>query len=372
MATDRRRLLLAGAALPLLGLPGPGTAAPAPRGSRAQRLLACRSDQRGRHHATLLDSRGARLLDIPLPGRGHGFAVSHNDRRAVIFARRPGDFMLAIDLAAQRAVAQIGAASGRHFYGHGAFSADDRLLYATENAYEAGQGRIGVYDVAHGFHRVGELDSHGIGPHEIALDPDGRSLLVAIGGIRTHPDLPRAKLNLNSMRSALVRIDAASGDLLAEHRTPQRWQRLGIRHLDVAPTGQVALALQYEGPTEDRPPLVGLLDRDAVRWLQAPPGVQDAMRNYTGAVRFLADGSGFAVSAPRGGLVTLWAADGSYRCRLNQADACGLAAAGDRLWYSDGLGGLSVEPAGADDRRIAFQDTRWDNHMVALGDGAAD
>ena len=45
-----------------------------------------------------------------------------------------------------------------------------------------------------GTSRIGELASFGVGPHEVVLMPDGATLVVANGGIRTHPDRDRAKL----------------------------------------------------------------------------------------------------------------------------------------------------------------------------------
>ena len=74
------------------------------------------------------------------------------------------------------------------------FSADGSLLYATENAFDSGEGRIGLYAADDGFRRRGEFASHGIGPHQLCLAPDGQTLLVANGGIRTHPDYRRRGL----------------------------------------------------------------------------------------------------------------------------------------------------------------------------------
>ena len=38
---------------------------------------------------------------------------------------------------------------------------------------------------------------------------DGRTIAVANGGIATHPDFDRVKLNLATMEPSLVRLDAA-------------------------------------------------------------------------------------------------------------------------------------------------------------------
>src|SRR5438552_1061500 len=78
---------------------------------------------------------------------------------------------------------------------HGAFSADGSLLYATENDNLTGSGLIGIYDATAGYRRLGEMSSRGIGPHDLALMPDGMTLAVANGGLRTLPESGREVLN---------------------------------------------------------------------------------------------------------------------------------------------------------------------------------
>jgi hypothetical protein len=359
----RRRDFLRAATVLAFAPPVPLHARPAPTARR----LACRTRAADGDLATLLDANGRVLLDVPLPARGHGFALDPAQRRAVVFARRPGDFFVVIDLRHHRVLHRVAARTDRHFYGHGVFSGDGRRLFATENAFETGAGRIGMYAAEDGFRRVGEFDSHGIGPHQVALLPDGRTLVVANGGIRTHPDMPRARLNLDTMRSALCYIDSDSGRLLAEHPAPPRWQRLSIRHLAVAPDDRVAAVMQYEGPRTDRPPLVAIHDgQGPPRWLQAPAEVQSRMRNYCGSVAFDGRGDGFSVTSPRGGLVTRWSADGEFLGSFDQVDVCGLAAVGQVTWYSDGSGRLGSRRGLAELRTARFPDSRWDNHMIGI------
>src|SRR3546814_15076240 len=99
---------------------------------------------------------------------------------------------------------QLGAPDGRHFYGHAVFDRAERLLYTTENDYEAGRGVIGVWDADAGYARAGELDAHGIGPHDLALGPDGRSLVIANGGLLTHPASGPPHLTPSTLDPTLV------------------------------------------------------------------------------------------------------------------------------------------------------------------------
>ena len=93
---------------------------------------------------------GAVRFAHPVPGRGHAAATHPHRAEAVAFARRPGTFALVLDCATGAVLARLAAPEGRHFYGHGAFTADGRILLTTENAYEDGDGRIGVWDAANG------------------------------------------------------------------------------------------------------------------------------------------------------------------------------------------------------------------------------
>ena len=80
---------------------------------------------------------------------------------------------------------------------------------------------------------------------------------------------------------------------------------MSIRHLALGRDGTVCVALQYEGPAADRPPLVAFQrPGQGLELVHAPTEVQTAMRNYCGSVA--ADPSGALVRRllPRGNLIT--------------------------------------------------------------------
>ena len=193
---------------------------------------------------------------------------------------------MVIDIDRGEALRRIDAAAGRHFYGHGAFSPDGRYLFTTENDFQTGRGMVGIRDAEDGYRQIGEFASEGIGPHELVLMPDGGTLAVANGGIRTHPDNDRAMLNLDTMQPSLAYLDLASGRLRDMFGLAPRLHRLSIRHLAVNPDGAVALAMQYEGSKRDRVPLVGVHEGGDIRLLEAPPAIERRMRHYAGSVAF--------------------------------------------------------------------------------------
>ena len=372
MAIDRRttlRLLAGGVAGSLL----PASLRAEAGAPSAPLYLSARADASGGYRVSGFVADGARVFDLPLPGRGHSFAVRSDGRAAVHFARRPGRFALVLDLLRSTIARRVETPAGRHFYGHGVFSPDGRLLYATENDFDGERGVIGVHDATRGYRRIGELPSHGIGPHEIALLSDGETLVVANGGIATHPDLPRVKLNLPTMAPSLCFVDRRSGALRRELTLDPALHRLSIRHLAVGPDDTVAVAMQYEGPAQDVVPLVAVQHGGGpLRLLQGPHNVLRAMKNYCGSVGFDPSGRTIAVSAPRGNLVTFWdVSTGRYLSSAKVSDGCGVApgARPGEFMASSGLGGVVVIDARSGTTQPlavgGLEAARWDNHLVA-------
>ena len=372
MAIDRRNTLrllaggVAGTVLPILfraEAATPGTPL----------YLSAHADITGGYQVSGFAENGTSLFDLPLPARGHSFAVRPDGSAAVHFARRPGRFALVLDLMQGIVARRVEAPTDRHFYGHGAFSQGGRLLYVTENDFEGERGVIGIYDAERGYKRLGELPSHGIGPHEIALLSDGETLAVANGGIATHPDLPRVKLNLPTMAPSLCFVDRRSGALRRELTLDPALHRLSIRHLAVAPDDTVAVAMQYEGPAHDRVPLVALQRGGGpLRLLQGPHSLLRAMKNYCGSICFDPGGGTIAVSAPRGNLVTFWdVGSGLYLSSAKVSDGCGVApgARSGEFLASSGLGGVVVANLRSGTTRPlavgGLEAARWDNHLVA-------
>lgn len=324
----------------------------------------------GRDEAVVLDATGQDRRVLPMPARGHSFAIDPAGERAVVFGRQPGFFALAFDLGGERAPVELPLPEDRHFFGHGAYFDGARLLAATENDFEGGRGVLGIYDATPGgnYRRIGEFDSGGIGPHEVVLMPDGKTLCVANGGILTHPDYGKLELNLDTMRPSLAYIDTASGRLLERVELAPELHRLSIRHLALAGDGSVWFGCQYMGPAGDRPALVGRHRRGAT--LELFPGPAPAlreMRNYVGSVALDAAGKVVATSSPVGGQVMYWdAASGRSLGETRVADGCGVAPAdGAGFLISSGLGAmLRIDAAGGEHPLLSpSRERAWDNHF---------
>lgn len=351
-----RRKFLAGAGLAwLCGL----TPAGAERLAVSEVLFAAAfMDPQGAYGVAILDERDAIVSTQLLPGRGHGFATSTAAQWLVAFARRPGNFAVALHKAKASNPVAFHTPADRHFYGHGAFSPDGKVLFAAENAFETGDGVIGIYDATNGFSRIGEFASHGIGPHEIVLMPDGTTLCVANGGIRTHPDHGRQKLNLPTMAPSIALIDTATGSLLSTHALPAKLHRLSLRHMAVDAGNQVWIGGQYEGDAMDDVPVLARLGGDAgLVSVVLPDEVAGALGKYAGSVAIGNDGKTLAIASPKSGVVlTLDTQSGQPLTIETAPRTCGLHARADGFVSSSETGRFGN----------TSHDCAWDNHIAAI------
>lgn len=334
----------------------------------APAYLAAAGTRTGAHVLCGLSSQGGVRFRIPLPGRGHAAAAHPAEPQAVAFARRPGTFALVIDCALGAVRARLEAPIGRHFCGHGAFSADGRRLFTAENDFEAGLGFVGVWDAGDGYRRIGEMASGGVGPHELLYDGAARRLIVANGGIRTHPDSGKAKLNLPTMRPNLAYLDADTGAALSVVEPPEALRQGSLRHLAVSADGLVAVGAQWEGDPAAAAPLLALhrFGDTALRFIAPPAEELRRMRGYAGSVAIASDAAVIALTGPRGGRVQLYSEQDGFLGVWPRGDICGVAPGQGGFLATDGGGGVArVTPSGF--TPIRAHDLFWDNHLVWLG-----
>lgn len=333
----------------------------------AELVFASATQQKsGSFGAALITETGKLIANIDLPDRGHDVTYSPILGRAVVFARQPGTFAVVFDPQGRQAPVTLTSVEGRHFFGHGAFSPDGTLLYATENDFDNARGVIGIFDVRAGYKRIGEFDTYGTGPHEMLLLPDGVTFAIANGGIETHPDYGRAELNLDTMQPSLSFVDRRDGSLIGQLKLDADLHQLSIRHMAVDKHNRVWFGCQFRGDAARRPQLVGYATLDGeIRLIELPDDALRDLRNYIGSLAASADGGLIAASSPEGGTILAIDVDGGKSIAVQVLKSgCGVAPDSGGFVVSSGLGD-TVGMAGSDALPQTF-DFGFDNHLRRL------
>jgi hypothetical protein len=320
-----------------------------------------------------IDARGQVVRKIKLPSRAHGLQQSAQGQ-LIICGRRPGSWLGLF----QHPKAQpqwINAAPNRPLSGHCCFSPNGHLFFSAENALDMGQGVIGIWHSQSG-QRLSEWLSHGVGPHEILISQDRMHLWVANGGILTHPDHGREKLNLNTMNSNMSCLSLINGGLSQQYTIEE--PKLSMRHIAINQHEQVAVACQYQGPVHLRKNLLLLISEGQIKYLSCEPAVMVNLNNYLGSVTFDRSGMWIGASSPRGNRVVIWhlinGLEPIHYDTLAITDACGLSASNEKGGFiiSTGMGYLYHYLATTKDLSIMAPDVgtytqfNWDNHLTSL------
>lgn len=368
MVIDRRTFTLSLIATALSG-PVVWHAVASPR---TMFITSARDRLDGRFKAIGLDHKFHVVWQETLPDRAHAAVVHPHAGTVVMIGRRPGHFAEIRSTINGALRHHIAAVPERHFYGHGAFDPTGRYLFLTENNFDSGAGVIGIYDALDHYNRLDEILSGGIGPHEIALMPNGRSLVVANGGIRTHPDRGRDKLNLDTMTPSVQFIDIATGTLEQAFTFPHlSLNQLSIRHLATLADGRVVVGCQDQALARPKHDLVYVSDGDAGTLcpLTTPGNVLARMKGYVGSMAISADKKTIAASCPRGNTVVFWDAqtlDIMGQTKLN--DVCGLAGITNsgQIIATNGEGMIfQIHQTATRQNNARHSFLQWDNHITA-------
>lgn len=367
----KRRHFLIGSAFTLTGAAA-GLAFTLRDRSRHGTLLSAFEDARGDQYVGGVALDSAQVFGAKVPARAHGCAIDPRDAgRVLFFARRPGTmaYELRRDTMSVRTIFETPA--GRHLAGHGLFSRNGEFLLTPEHDYENERGVVAVRDTRD-FRIVDEIDTRGLDPHEIAWLPDGQSMLVANGGIMTHPRTFRRKLNIPTMDPSLCVIDATTGACREQWRLPDH--QLSIRHLSVGRDGVTAIGLQYEGEPANAPGIVALYTPGhGLELLDAPVDQRRQFRAYVASVTISEREGLIAAACPYDKGVACWATadDHRYLGFVTAGESYGVSRLADGTIVASQRDGHAFEidktPLRShflhvnDERPI-----RWDDHWVAV------
>ncbi len=259
---------------------------------------------RGRSQCVLtrvdLDAESPSPISFLMGFLPHGFAFDPNDpRRAAVFEKKgPGACVMNVATGVIERALPCGA--GRHFYGHGAFSPDGSLLYATESVLtEGGRGVLVVRD-GRTLDELGSLSTHGFSPHDCALLEDRKTMVVANGG---GPFGVRG-----SSLPCVTYIDISSGKLLDKVTLPS--PRFNTGHVAVSARGDLVIVSAPRdgvGPDDTSPGAVTLrLGKRKPFVIEAPKEIVARMIGETLSVAINAEATIALTTHPLGDCVSAW------------------------------------------------------------------
>jgi hypothetical protein len=369
---NRRQFLCYGAANLISGYTSTLTGTGLVNNEQATFNLSASSNNIGEYFLTATDNKNRILYQHQLPFRGHAFAISYRHQRIFCISRRPENVISIFNLQG-KLLQQLETSVERHLYGHAICDNNGTHLYTTENNIGDGSGKISVWSIGDQTTRINTLPSYGVGPHDIALSPDQQYIIVANGGVRTHPHSGRKKLNIATMSPSLVFIDRASGKLHKKLQLPPSYRHNSIRHLATDRQGNVFIALQNQLPEHTHEILLARYDkvRDTLIPFDIPRDIAPRLQGYMGSIILDHSHTILAATSPRGNCALFYTINGKFLYHLNSDDVCGIRAnenAGEFI-FSNGKGELIHCFAGKTLVILSVNHhphTYWDNHITRL------
>lgn len=230
---------------------------------------------------------------VPEPGGGF-----------LAVATRPGTWLVRADAEGRisHRLSMADEGDKRTLDGHVIASPDGRWLYTGETDRQTGDGWVSVRDTRD-LRKVAEHRTHGIDPHQILVDAQGR-LVIANGGIPRNA--AGDKRDLDRMNPALVLLNPENGEQLGEWSL--RDKRLAPHHiawnrpLEGGPLLLgIGLQAEHDDPAQRRDaPLLAVWDG---KELKVPSYM--VAEGYAGDVAAGPNG-GFVLTAQRANRIVLW------------------------------------------------------------------
>ena len=166
---------------------------------------------------------------IPVPFLGHGLAFHPNKPGLAVLFEKRGPGACEINLETLEVNRVIPTKDNRHFYGHGTYSADGKILYASETIIEGKfEGAIIMRD-SESMEEIGSFPSYGARPHDCQLLSDKRTMIITNGG----------GMFDEFEKGSVTYVDTITHSLLK--KLPVENKKLNAGHVAVAQNGSICL-----------------------------------------------------------------------------------------------------------------------------------
>jgi len=270
-----------------------------------------------------LDVEAPQAERVPLSFLGHGLAFDPRDPLRIAVFEKKGPGACIVDLRQKKVVQPIATKKTRQFYGHGAFSADGSLLYATESLLDHEKEGVLVVRDGQTLREIGTLPTHGTAPHDCVIIDEGRTMVVANGGGAPGEAEP-----------CVTYVDLKSEALL--DRVPIVSPRFNTGHVALSGRGDLAIvSAPRDGLPTDELGAVTLrpVGKQAVT-LTRPPQAIRRMIGETLSV-CIDEARGLVLAThPKGDCVSIWDLHSAALVDLHQTyNPRGIALSLDEAWY---------------------------------------
>jgi len=340
-------------------------------GAEGPLLLSARNDTDGHHYAVGYHLNGRKAFATRVPERCHAIAPHPFLPVALFVGRRPSTESYLVHLQSGELLQTLHSEPDRHFYGHAVFHHSGEWLYATENdTTDPGRGVLGIYHLdGLQLRHHDEVPTHGIGPHELAWMPDGDTLAVCNGGIRTEAE-SRVEMNLHAMEPSLVLMQR-DGQLISKEMLAQ--EKNSIRHMDVASDGTIVTGQQSMGELYESAPLLAIKrPGEAYRPFPLDESQRQMMQQYTASIAIHSELRLLAMTAPRGNRFFVWELDsGKTVVDAPMQDCAGVSAVQEGFVVTSGQGSCrgydcSQQGVPVQVSHLNLPAGLWDNHAGLL------
>jgi hypothetical protein len=238
----------------------------------------------------------------------HGVIANPFAANRVLVFEKKGPGGAEIDLKRNEIIGRIRPSPGCEFYGHGAYSTDGTLVYATEYDKETYVGRMSVRR-ADDFSVIGDFPTHGEWPHDCQFIDGGKVVAVTNGGGSID----------GGAEPNVAYVEVATGKLLEKVAWPDN-PLINAGHLLVTPGGDLVVAHAMREGLDTRSALGALSIRPTggeLATMASPAPVVSAMLGETLSLAYHEKSGLLAATNPYGrdsrtqdssakGLLTFW------------------------------------------------------------------
>lgn len=231
---------------------------------------------------------------IPLPFLPHGVHSNPQRTTQIALFEKIGPGACEFDMSSREVTRTMAPLKDHLFYGHGAYSVDGNLLFATESSIGTLDGTISVRD-ANSLNIVGQFPSYGKSPHECKLIDQGQTMLVTNGGGIHGGEAP-----------SVCYIDVKSQALIEQ--VTLRNELINAGHVALNSTGElIVVSAPRAGLNQRRPGGVSMgVSQGQILPAKAASNLTNTLYGEALSVSIHDELNLAAVTHPDGNIVTIW------------------------------------------------------------------